>query len=145
MIGKYITIPTSFEFILLRLPVSMAGSQTAISSQWTPPSASAGSDTDTYYHPCIYLRSTENLSNRLALDIEIFVIRAFGNNFQVASEYIKSSPDRALFLPIPTTNKTPSTPPAFGRPLDAPGFIAKLPSWALARQIGIMVQKIPKW
>ena len=79
-----------------------------------------------------------------ALDIEIFVIRAFGKNFQVASIYIKSSPDCALFLPIPTTNKTPSTPPAFKRPFDTPGFISELPSWALARQIVITVQKDSK-
>lgn len=62
------------------------------------------------------------------LDIETFVIRAFGNNFHVESEYIKYYPVRALFLSLPTTNKTPSTPPALGRPLELPGFVAILPS-----------------
>lgn len=46
--GKYIAVPLPFEFILLRLPASP---RAADSSSW-PVSASIGTNTDAYYHPC---------------------------------------------------------------------------------------------
>lgn len=70
----------------------MSGPRTAHSSSWAA-SASVGTNTNTYYHPCVFLRSNENLENRAALDLELFVIRAFGKDYPAASSHVQSSPD----------------------------------------------------
>lgn len=136
--SRWTPLPARFEFILLRLPLTMSGPRTAHSSSWAA-SASVGTNSNTYYHPCVFLRSNENLENRAALDLELFVIRAFGRDYPAASSHVQSSPDFQLFLPIASIGEMPSTPAAFGRPLVTPGFVTKLPSWLLARKITVTV------
>lgn len=137
--GRFTPLPARFEFILLRLPLTdLAGPRTAHSSSWAA-SASIGTNTNTYYHPCVFLRSIESLENQALLDLDLFVIRAFGKDYPAASSHVQSSPDCQLFLPIPSIGEMPSTPAAFGRPLVTPGFVTKLPSWLLAQKITVTV------
>ena len=136
--GRWTPLPARFEFILLRLPLTMSGPRTAHSSSWAA-SASVGMNSNTYHHPCVVLRSNENLQNRAALDLELFVIRAFGKDYPAASSHVQSSPDCQLFLPIASIGEMPSTPAAFGRQLVTSGFVTRLPSWLLARKITVTV------
>lgn len=139
--GKYTSLPKRFEFILLRLPIIMSGPQTAHSASWAA-SASVGPasvQANTYYHTCVFLRSNENLADRESLDLELFVIRAFGKDYPSARNLVQSSPDSQFFLPLPTIGEVPPTPAAFGSPLVTPGFIRKLPSWLLSRKITITI------
>lgn len=139
--SRYTPLPKPFEFILLRLPIIMSGPQTAHSASWAA-SASVGPasvQVNTYYHVCVFLRSVETIGDCASLDLELFVIRAFGNDYPSARNLVQSSPESQFFLPLPSIGEVPPTPAAFGSPLVTPGFIRKLPSWLLSRKITITI------